>query len=231
MFLFLLLLNSSQFNVSNTLPDTVLEQVSVIMQPQADDTGLSEDFIIPIPVLPTSTTPASFMSLSHGSDQTNTHLVPSLVLLNSSARKLTHLPESLRRRAMKTNTNLRRSSLVQAATTLFQHTRPLGLSGTGSSQESVQLRLSHCPLWTVSKVIQLVASAWRPLTFCRSCLRFDRGSPSHGASWRVPKPDTVFRAYDASVGFSNRRWRESSCPVSDDILIRCGRHIRAGCAG
>jgi hypothetical protein len=58
LFLFLLPLNFSQFNVSNTLPDTVLEQVSVIMQPQADDTGLSEDFIIPIPMLPTSTTPS-----------------------------------------------------------------------------------------------------------------------------------------------------------------------------
>ncbi|KAI6031337.1 coatomer subunit gamma [Pisolithus microcarpus] len=35
-----------QFNVTNTLPDTILEQVSVIMQPQAD-CGLTEDFIIP----------------------------------------------------------------------------------------------------------------------------------------------------------------------------------------
>jgi len=39
-----------QFNVSNTLPDTVLEQVSVIMQP-APDSGLTEDFIIPVPHL------------------------------------------------------------------------------------------------------------------------------------------------------------------------------------
>ncbi|TFK26805.1 coatomer subunit gamma [Coprinopsis marcescibilis] len=40
-----------QFNISNTLPDTVLEQVSVIMTPQSDDTGLVEDFIIPLPSL------------------------------------------------------------------------------------------------------------------------------------------------------------------------------------
>ncbi|KAI6154021.1 coatomer subunit gamma [Pisolithus tinctorius] len=45
-----------QFNVTNTLPDTVLEQVSVIMQPQAD-CGLTEDFIIPVPALMTSTSP------------------------------------------------------------------------------------------------------------------------------------------------------------------------------
>ncbi|KAH7886212.1 coatomer subunit gamma [Phlebopus sp. FC_14] len=45
-----------QFNVSNTLPDTVLEQVSVIMQPQTDS-GLTEDFIIPVPSLTASTSP------------------------------------------------------------------------------------------------------------------------------------------------------------------------------
>ena len=36
-----------QFNVSNTIPDTVLEQVSVLMTP-SDGSGLVEDFIIPI---------------------------------------------------------------------------------------------------------------------------------------------------------------------------------------
>ncbi|EJD03758.1 coatomer subunit gamma [Fomitiporia mediterranea MF3/22] len=45
-----------QFNVSNTMPDTVLEQVSVIMQPQADS-GLTEKFIIPIPSLAQATSP------------------------------------------------------------------------------------------------------------------------------------------------------------------------------
>jgi len=38
-----------QFNVNNTLPDTVLEQVSVIMTPNGE--GVTEDFIIPIPSL------------------------------------------------------------------------------------------------------------------------------------------------------------------------------------
>ncbi|KIM88960.1 hypothetical protein PILCRDRAFT_813959 [Piloderma croceum F 1598] len=46
-----------QFNVSNTLPDTVLEQVSVYMQPQPDS-GLTEDFIIPIPSLTAPTSPS-----------------------------------------------------------------------------------------------------------------------------------------------------------------------------
>jgi coatomer protein complex subunit gamma len=38
-----------QFNVTNTLPETVLEAVSVLMQPAGE--GLTEDFIIPIPSL------------------------------------------------------------------------------------------------------------------------------------------------------------------------------------
>ncbi|KAF8624211.1 hypothetical protein AX15_005977 [Amanita polypyramis BW_CC] len=46
-----------QFNISNTLPDTVLEQVSVIMQLQSEEPVLTEDFIIPIPSLTASTSP------------------------------------------------------------------------------------------------------------------------------------------------------------------------------
>lgn len=45
-----------QFNVSNTMPDTILEQVSVVMQPQ-EDSGLTEDFIIPIPTLSSTNSP------------------------------------------------------------------------------------------------------------------------------------------------------------------------------
>jgi len=44
-----------QFNVSNTLPDTVLERVAVAMQP--NDVGLTEDFILPIASLSHTTSP------------------------------------------------------------------------------------------------------------------------------------------------------------------------------
>ncbi|KAG6846078.1 hypothetical protein H0H87_006442 [Tephrocybe sp. NHM501043] len=47
-----------QFNVSNTLPDTVLENVSVIMQDQMEEPSLTEDFIIPLPSLTSSTSPS-----------------------------------------------------------------------------------------------------------------------------------------------------------------------------
>jgi coatomer protein complex subunit gamma len=43
--------------VSNTIPDTVLEQVSVIMQPTGE-AGLTEDFIIPVPSVTSSGPPA-----------------------------------------------------------------------------------------------------------------------------------------------------------------------------
>ncbi|KAI0348112.1 coatomer subunit gamma [Trametopsis cervina] len=45
-----------QFNVSNTIPDTLLDQVSVIMQPSSES-GLTEDFIMPIPTLTAQTSP------------------------------------------------------------------------------------------------------------------------------------------------------------------------------
>jgi len=47
-----------QFNVANTLPDTVLEQVSVIMQPSSEEVDLTEDFIIPIPSLNSANSPS-----------------------------------------------------------------------------------------------------------------------------------------------------------------------------
>lgn len=42
--------------MSNTLPDTILEQVSVVMQPQSDS-GLTEDFIITLPGLTQANSP------------------------------------------------------------------------------------------------------------------------------------------------------------------------------
>ena len=42
--------------MANTIPDTVLEQVSVVMQPQTDS-GLTEDFIFPLPTLSQQTSP------------------------------------------------------------------------------------------------------------------------------------------------------------------------------
>jgi coatomer protein complex subunit gamma len=45
-----------QFNISNTIPDTILEQVAVVMQPSAE-TSLTEDFIIPLQALSTATSP------------------------------------------------------------------------------------------------------------------------------------------------------------------------------
>ncbi|KAF8203991.1 coatomer subunit gamma [Pholiota molesta] len=54
-----------QFNISNTIPDTVLEQVSVIMAPQSEDTGLVEDFIINLPSLSARPRLASSTCPSH----------------------------------------------------------------------------------------------------------------------------------------------------------------------
>lgn len=58
-----------QFNVSNTLPDTVLEQVSVIMQPQTES-GLTEDFILTVPTLSATTSPSIiYVSFSRDSPE------------------------------------------------------------------------------------------------------------------------------------------------------------------
>jgi coatomer protein complex subunit gamma len=43
-----------QYNVKNTLPDTVLQDVSVVAAPSEDDDSLEEDFIVPAPKLTTN---------------------------------------------------------------------------------------------------------------------------------------------------------------------------------
>ncbi|KAJ4485654.1 adaptin N terminal region-domain-containing protein [Lentinula aciculospora] len=48
-----------QYNVSNTLPDTVLEGVTIIMQPSEETESLVEDFIIPIPSLSPANSPGT----------------------------------------------------------------------------------------------------------------------------------------------------------------------------
>ncbi|KAI0828901.1 coatomer subunit gamma [Trametes gibbosa] len=57
-----------QFNVSNTIPDTVLEQVSVIMQPQTES-GLTEDFIIPVPTLTAAVPSVVYVSFTRESPE------------------------------------------------------------------------------------------------------------------------------------------------------------------
>ena len=52
-----------QFNVSNTISDTVLEQVSVLMVPSSES-GLAEDFIMPIPSLSTGAAGAVYVSFT-----------------------------------------------------------------------------------------------------------------------------------------------------------------------
>jgi len=64
-----------QFNVSNTIPDTLLENVSVIMQPQADST-LTDDFTMPIATLQSATSPG-IVYVSFTRDDPNDYQVAS----------------------------------------------------------------------------------------------------------------------------------------------------------
>jgi len=52
-----------KFNITNTLPDTVLENVSVISTPDDEESGLVEDFIIPAPAI-TNAQPAATIYVS-----------------------------------------------------------------------------------------------------------------------------------------------------------------------
>ncbi|KAL8700865.1 MAG: hypothetical protein Q9224_000771 [Gallowayella concinna] len=51
-----------QYEIKNTLPDTVLEEVSVVATPSEDDESLEEEFIIPAAKLPTDQPGAVYVS-------------------------------------------------------------------------------------------------------------------------------------------------------------------------
>jgi len=53
-----------QFDIQNTLPDTILENVSMISTPDGEESGLVEDFIIPAPVISTSNPSMIYVSFS-----------------------------------------------------------------------------------------------------------------------------------------------------------------------
>ena len=53
-----------QFDVSNTLPDTILENVSMISTPDDEESGLVEDFIIPAPAITNAGPATIYVSFS-----------------------------------------------------------------------------------------------------------------------------------------------------------------------
>ncbi|KAF9075003.1 coatomer subunit gamma [Rhodocollybia butyracea] len=58
-----------QYNISNTLPDTVLEGVTVIMQPSEETEALVEDFIIPVPSLSPASPGTVYVSFTRTSPE------------------------------------------------------------------------------------------------------------------------------------------------------------------
>lgn len=53
-----------QFDVSNTLPDTILENVSMLSTPDDEESGLVEDFIIPAPAISNTAPSTIYVSYS-----------------------------------------------------------------------------------------------------------------------------------------------------------------------
>ncbi|KAL8995546.1 MAG: hypothetical protein Q9169_004748 [Polycauliona sp. 2 TL-2023] len=57
-----------QYEIKNTLPDTVLEEVSVMATPSEDDESLEEEFIIPVAKLPTGQPGTVYVSFKKAGD-------------------------------------------------------------------------------------------------------------------------------------------------------------------
>ena len=57
-----------QYDIKNTLPDTILEEVSVVVTPAEDDEPLEEEFIIPVSKLPTDQPGTVYVSFRKAGD-------------------------------------------------------------------------------------------------------------------------------------------------------------------
>ncbi len=57
-----------QYDIKNTLPDTILEQVSVVATPSEEDESLEEEFIIPVSKLPTHQPETAYVSFKKAGD-------------------------------------------------------------------------------------------------------------------------------------------------------------------
>ena len=217
--------------MSNTIPDTVLDQVSVIMQPQAD-AGLTEDFIIPVPTLSSANSPG-IVYVSFTRDTPDEYAQASfqciLKFVSKEVDPSTGEPEEegYEDEYQLEDTELSAADYVVPTYVTFASEWDR-LRGGVNVTETLAL---PAMVSLKGKAPAGRAAASKPLltTVLYSGVRLNHRDSQHATPWWERRPTVALGTYASAVG-PGRRWRrQGASAVPDDLLEGPGRHPRASC--
>lgn len=213
--------------MANTIPDTVLEQTSVVMQSQSDS-GLTEDFIIPLPTLSQQTSSGIvYVSFSRNSPEEYTLASFQCVLkfVSKEVDPSTGEPEE---EGYEDEYQLEETELVAGdyivpsyATFSSEWDR---LRDGATATDTFALSAMESMKGTLAPSLDIAVSH-----ACGSCLRLHHRDSQHAAPRRYGgafKPD---RSYITTVRADPWRRRKGPRAVPDGVFEGAGRDPGTGC--
>jgi hypothetical protein len=201
------------------MPDTILEQVSVVMQPPADS-GLTEDFIIPVPTLSTTTSPGVvYVSFTREApEEYATATFPCVLkFISKEVDPATEEPEA---EGYEDEYQLEEVELAAGGDYII----PSYLNFS-SEWDRLRTGASITETFTLSSMesIKGVLSPFQfsalPLMRTVSGMRFYCRDTQHGTPGRISKSGAWNnRSYATTFGSVDRRWWKDCCTMPDDLL-------------
>jgi hypothetical protein len=221
-----------QFNVSNTLQETVLEQIAVVMQPSAD-AGLTEDFIIQLSSLSVSSSPG-ILYVSFTRDDPSAFAMTSfscvLKFISKEVDPATGEPEE---EGYEDEYQLEDVELSAGGDYLIP-----SYANFSAEWDRLKSGATATETFALSAMESIKGShryspdpSLRRVHGIRSGLRLNCRNPrSRAAGWLAHAHEPV-RAHDATLRYAHRRRRQSAGALPDDVLTWAGCHARAGRPG
>jgi hypothetical protein len=218
-----------QFNVRNTLPDTILEQVSVVMAP-TPETELAEDFIIPVPSLATGADGVIYVSFTRTDPSTyaSGSFTNALKFVSKEVDPASGEPEE---EGYEDEYQLEELDFGAGDYMVPSY------ANFASEWDRLKSGANLTETFALSALESLKGGSRRLLRVCvhnvvpHSRMRFARRDPQHGTARRHPNARLALGAHAQLVGHRGGRRRQGACPGADDLCLGHGRDAGAGCAG
>ena len=218
-----------QFNVSNTIPDTVLEQVSVIMQPQADS-GLTEDFIIPVPALTTATSP-SIVYVSFTRDSPEEYVQASFqCILKFVSKELDPSTGEPEEEGYEDEYQVEETELAAADYIIPSYVTFASewdrMRGGVSLTETFSLPAMESLKGTYPFVCSDHMEPFAHLIVSYSCMQIRHRDSQHATTRWLGRTSAADCAYITALRAGRRRWRQGARALSHDVFEGAGRDAR-----
>lgn len=213
-----------QFNVTNTLPESVLEGVSVLMQPAGE--GLTEDFIIPIPSLAATDGP-QIVYVSFSRDSPDEYFVGgfgcTLKFVSKEIDPDTGMPEET---GYEDEYHVEDIEVTAGGDYILPSYCSFNAEWDGLAKAA---EIEEVFTLGAMASIKGGCSFSRPLSedyaigrcsladILYSRMRIAGGDPEHGGDWGHREPELKCGAHAAAVWTSERGWGQGTCKVSDGV--------------